>query len=222
MREAIMLDRDSLAIRHAASTDEGRYQINCVKIDEKQSVATNGSIMAVCRHPEFSPLDYPAGTYATATLADALIPLDALDRADKAIPKKSHIPILATARIALGDTCELVAGDIGSPSKIETRRIDGSFPDWQRMWPRTEPTMIVTFDLALLNQLVKSAGPSAKGKLITLGLTDAKSVMQVLINDVESRWRGILMPCSTSRHTTASFALPVDTVPKEVVTEATA
>ena len=160
----MLYSRSHLSVRHAASTDTGRFNLNGVRFNADGSTeATNGQIFCKAT-PAQAPVDeFPAGWGATleGEQEPFTFPLDAVNKLVKAIPKKSHIPILQNAAVDVPHTntsgsARFVTTDLESNKVVEAKTLEGEWPNTAQVIPDGVATVKIGLNLTLLGKIEKA------------------------------------------------------------------
>lgn len=202
------LSKKHLAVVAAASTDETRYVLCGVKVEETKkgvkTIATNGRMLAIVESTtEFKDGDFPvvAGFDTVANSAkEAIIPNDAIRKALKALlkPKKyGQVPILEYVAVKMAkDVSTLAATDLETSSVIPARNIEGVFPNYEQVVPKTSKFSI-SFNPALLVSLLEIAEKVAgHGNSVMLHFNGEKDPVKITAKDSngEHTYIGVGMP----------------------------
>ena len=198
---------DLRAAFQCVSTEQTRYYLGGVLIEDDKLVATDGHQMLTIELPDgchvgtecfTQGMDAPRVPGATGTPQGAGFILSC-DAADKAFKAK-----------ASGNTDLWVYGDIetgilqfvinhGEGGKmhrvgvLEFTRIDGAYPEWRRMAAKSDGgAASLCYDPAVLARLVKAADVIEKGKGIRLTGGEGDPIRVDFV--ASPRLRGTLMP----------------------------
>jgi DNA polymerase III sliding clamp (beta) subunit (PCNA family) len=177
----MLLNAQNLMIAELASSDETRSNLNGLYVCPLVTVATDGHCLGAITTPTDDPHDFPAIGGITGDEAPpppAIVPRSACRDALKAIPKKTHQPILRHVYVTgENGTRRLLATDVDTVHPIETKTGDGAkFPDWQACIPQTVPTFTIAVNPALLAKVCTTAAKLG-AKAIKLELRDPTSPM---------------------------------------------
>ena len=163
----MLYNKRHLCVRHAASTDPNRVNLNGVHFEpDGKVIGTDGHILAIVEAAQIAP------RHADDTALKAFtLPLDAAIRLERAIPKGRETrsrPILGNAQLDVEHTNEngvvrFRTTTLGSVQVHDARKVDGEFPRWGQVIPDEsslrEP---VGFDADLLARACKIAKEFAK------------------------------------------------------------
>ena len=142
-----LVNKRNLELAKLASKDESRYQLSAILLTEAETVVTDGHILARVSLPEHKPDQFPviAGFTPNGSNRDALIPREAALEAAKRITKKTTIPILSCAAVAVEDKpadadageaksaiVTIASTDLDTHQITPTREPKGRFPNWRR------------------------------------------------------------------------------------------
>lgn len=168
----MLFSKSSFAVRHAASKDAERYNLNGVHIlPDGSTVATDGHRL-MRAHVVVPPLtDFPGfeneesdrkkRKKGKAKLKPFTLAIDAVDRLIAAIPKKNPKPICAHAALDVkktnsGELARFVTTDLKCTQEIQGEKID-NFPDWKQVFPKDEEfTHSVAFDINYVADFAKA------------------------------------------------------------------
>lgn len=142
-----LFNKTQLAIRHAASSDEMRYVINSVLVEELKNgqtrlVATNGQILAWYEGSTLDEKEYPVIPElkaATNSTKSAIVPIGAINAAVKSMPKHNRLPALNNVACVLGkEQVTLATTNIETNNVQSVKPIEGPFPQWDQIAKRLE------------------------------------------------------------------------------------
>jgi len=140
-----LLGKRSLEIIKLASNDETRQALNGLYVDGDTTVVTDGHKMMRVKSQSLPVSEWPANGVKWTVEEPFIIDKKTVEKALKNIPKKQAIPILHNAAVGLvkvGDgeakkaVCQTT--DLERTENIETRTVDGKFPDYKRVIPDYE------------------------------------------------------------------------------------
>lgn len=162
-----LFNKGHAVVTKAASTDETRYIINSVLLEETKeglrTVATDGRMLAmvedVMESKAKDPTEYPANVIpATAPngAVSAVVPTQAIKDAVKSIPKSKNLPILQNVALVMGkEVTTLATTDLENPKVITARNIDAQYPNYKQVIPKDDPKdFTISFDPA---RMIKAA-----------------------------------------------------------------
>lgn len=210
----MLLESRDFAVRHAASKDETRYNLNGVHIKDvggnrAQLEATNGHFALRITQSEHAPLDgeFPTvpGMGAMGTVGEGFIlPIGGVEQLRKAIPKgRQSMPILARAVYDQGfedsenrnGSVRFWTTDLETATAITIRPIDGEFPDISAVIPdegidgSIQCTVDPRYLLQICQAAIEFAGPKAMISIQNCGQGDP------LLFQVEAQAGGKLTGC---------------------------
>lgn len=138
-----MLNKHNLEIAKGCATS-GRYKLEAVQVTSKYTVTTDGGQLIKVTTPAVNAETFPI-VPGVAPITEDFKPflLEASDalRIAKALPRKITIPILSNAAIssATDDThAVVVTTDLQCGQTFTVRKIQGQFPDCERVIPDAE------------------------------------------------------------------------------------
>lgn len=163
-RKPVLIDRAQAGLGVFAASDAGRYSLNFVHVSGSFTEASNGHVLARLNHDGLTSDDFPVVDGQATAGADLLIDPDALAKAAKSMPKRSHLPILETIHAGVNPAGEtvLTTTDLDSPSITKVKSAEVAFPETDRVIPKDIPPTIA-FSARYLGQIAKWA--QAHGKL---------------------------------------------------------
>lgn len=199
-----MLNRNNLAIAKAAPKDEGKYVLQGILIEPRQSIVTDGHMMIIVAHTAHSAADFPnlgGGHVSQDEFPAFMIPTKTALEIAKAIPTKTTLPILEHAAVSHfdGDHVSMVATDLETERVFRFKRLVGQFPNWRAVLPHpTEDKPSITFDVDILQDTLnhlKSMGVSA----ITMRFNDGDSPMRIdgVIKETGQAVTAIVVPMNS-------------------------
>jgi hypothetical protein len=169
----MLISKAMLAVRHAASTDETRYNLNGIHFRSDTEVeATDGHMLIRTRVPATEETEFPSsvamegeGYNTPEPIKPFVMQLATVEALRKAIPVKQRVyPILEHAQVdtqrtnANGKIHARVVDADHSEQEIQGHKIDGDYPSTDQVCtPISEQTEIFTLDLKLLERVLKAA-----------------------------------------------------------------
>ena len=170
-----MLNKHNLAIHQFCDKDKFSYQ--CIHVTPHETVATNGSYLVRVSTPKLDPANFPPvdGVKPSAIFKPFNLSVDAARTIEKAIPKKSILPILSNVMIdgeatdakpKEGVDCAVLAvSDLENPQVFRPRKDDGKFPNWQAVVPKREDAKAAfSVDARLLARLAQFVAKFSDGR----------------------------------------------------------
>lgn len=131
-----MLNRKAIKACSRVTTNDTRYALDSVKVeasgDKVTATATNGYLLVRVIQQGVPPHEaFPTMTRTISPVASALIGIDQLQTAMKAMPSRSSIPALEHAFIGADENGSVViaATDLEQFAVIESKASDRTFPD---------------------------------------------------------------------------------------------
>ena len=212
----MLVSKTALSVRHAASKDATRYNLNGVRFEsDGRVIATDGHRLYTVTPPEEKPdpREFPAipgveDPGGSAPLEPFTLPLAAADAVAKAIPKRG-LPILKNALLDVDGTngsekARFVTTDLEVTTPIEALKIDGDFPDWRQVMPDGEPTVKLALNWQYLADLGKALNefcPGSREKLVTIEIIDEMSPVKFTAKnpDTGEEFTGLIMPIRPDR-----------------------
>jgi DNA polymerase III sliding clamp (beta) subunit (PCNA family) len=166
----MLIQRKALEIARAASKDQTRQSICGLRIEpDGATVATDGHILA-----RFTPTAHPDGKEYPAIegvnvddgenkLEPFTLPNDAVAILLKALPKRTprHFPILQNVAVDVqqtnGNGCAVAAlTDLENPQVFRLRKVPDEFPDYQKVFPKGKPKLVIGFMMAAFENLLST------------------------------------------------------------------
>ena len=219
----MLVTKAHLCVRHAASKDETRYNLNGVHfrgVERSEggalspvTEATDGHMLirvtaasdADAEYPEvagFEPSPLPPEPF-TLPLGAADELADVLKWAGK---RKGSMPILALAALDVphanaNGAVRFIATDLETQRKVEAKKIDGEFPPIDRVIPE-RPELSFAVNLNLLEKVLKAAREggfaTSRGCSARFYVKDALSAIRVEISNPDvGELLAIVMPIRT-------------------------
>lgn len=167
----VFLNRHNLALVELASKDACRFALCGVYVEAGRTIATDGHCLGIVDTPKVEAIEFPdAGDVETPTAAlkPAIIPTDGCKAIAKALPRRSHLPVLLNARVDVNRTnangsVRVVSTDLETTTPVDVKKIEGEFPDVSQVLPSGEPVLTIGFNALLLARVLKVAGTMARG-----------------------------------------------------------
>ena len=143
----MLYSRAHFAVRHAASKDATRYNLNGIHFKADGSTEATDGHMLIQVHAETPPDDeWPdVGDIKASTdaLEEFILPLEASERVMRAIPKptRTSMPVLKHARLDVVETnanghARFVTTDLDSVTPMQADKIDGEYPNTAQVIPK--------------------------------------------------------------------------------------
>lgn len=157
-----MLNRWNLKVAEFASKKESRYTLKAILVRPDATVATNGHYLIWVSTPAaHKAMNFPVIDHAPTVQDDfppfLMSPEDA-KKIEKALPRKSTIPILLTAGVAVRDGQLIVeVTDLECPQVFRPNPLKGTFPNYEVTMPKEEPVAKFCVNAAYLAQIAKFA-----------------------------------------------------------------
>lgn len=171
----IILERHHLAAAAFCGV-EGRYNIAGVNVCPDGSVqATNGHYLITVPPSQYPAADFPEVDGKGAGLThEAIVPADAFKAAEKALPKKSHLPILACAHLGnTGPSVKITTTDLETHTVRAVTPIQAKFPDISQVIPQvTDASLHIVLNVAYLKEIIAYAAKVGSDKAIELVIPD--------------------------------------------------
>lgn len=200
-----LINKKHLAVRKVASNDETRFVLNGVLVEETKNngvrtVATNGRALAVIETTgDIEAKDFPVLSEldsVTGIKEKGIVPNETIDKVRKAIPKKVKLPILSNALMKIGEEkVTFATTNLENASIIPSRLIQGDYPNWSQVIPKTEPKAVVNVDPTLLIDLLSVATEAInKGESVRIELNGELNPIKITAGSKGTTFTGVLMP----------------------------
>jgi DNA polymerase III sliding clamp (beta) subunit (PCNA family) len=174
-----------------------------LKLDDAsyEACATDGRCLALVTGPTANALDYPTipeMTELPPSAPQAVIPRAEWQQAFKAArtPAMVEQPILGHVAVHLGLAESLLASTDGDKDTVaRVANVEGRYPDYQAVLPRSEPQLRVFVNARFLIEVLKLAqqfGP--EDERVTLELHGANTPMVVRSTNGPQKFVGLVMP----------------------------
>jgi len=163
------LNKRHFSVRHAASTDETRYNLNSILLEpDGTTVASDGYMLIRCKAfrgaaDQFPAVEHPPSDEIPLTRQIALQRED-VEALVKSIPKGrpvSNCDILGNAALDVASandnpTVRFTTTDLERKSVHEVRKLDGEYPQYRQVIPEGKPVARFAIDLNLLARVGKA------------------------------------------------------------------
>lgn len=163
----MLLHPNTLKVAKAASADDTRYTLNGVHIEpDGSAVATDGKQLL-----KWTPADTPAAEDYPAiegfkahsdgiALQAFILPSAAAAEILKAVPKKSMLPVLENIALDVeasndNGSAAFAVTDLENPRIFRPKKIEGDYPDYNKVIPPADKTPVFEVSLGL-DTLLKS------------------------------------------------------------------
>lgn len=198
----MLLDRASLAARHACSTDAARLQLQGIQVrPDRATVGTNGHWLAIVSPDPNAPPEadfpvipgFPEAEASPASPAAFLLPSGVCDDIFKALKanRRATHPILAFARVDTANS-KAVVTDLTSPKQFSWTPDDRRFPDYEKIVDRKPGRFSVRLSVEYLEDICKAARECNDSK--TPGITLAVRDSEAQVHLQAGRFFAVLMP----------------------------
>ena len=164
----MLISKAMLAVRHAASTDETRYNLNGIHFRSDTEVeATDGHMLIRASVEAQKSEEFPSVGGLDRTSEEKISPfvmqLSTVDEIRKAIPKASRVPILQNALIDVNYTnqnksVKVHTTDLQNSREIIGKKIEGEYPTTDQAYPDPAREELAFYiNLCLLERVIKAA-----------------------------------------------------------------
>src|SRR6185312_11917727 len=136
-----LLSKGHAVVTKAASTDETRYVLNGVYLEETEkglkATATDGCILATVEDIDkaMGAEDFPVNVMpkdAENGAVAAIVPTAAFNDIVKAVPKRVTLPVLERVAVVMGKaTSTMGVTDLQDPTIKVAQNIDGVYPKYE-------------------------------------------------------------------------------------------
>ncbi len=138
------------AVRHAASKDETRYNLNGIHFESDGStVATDGHVL-IHASPAMDP--GATGEAQCSNLEAFELQLPQIEKLRKLIPKAGHVDLDPALTNANG-AAHFVTDD---GLTYDLPKSDEGYPSWQQVLPKDEPAVTLGLNVVLLERICKA------------------------------------------------------------------
>ena len=202
-----MLNKHNLAIAALATCEKSRYTLSGIQITPTETVVTDGHCLVRVSTPSADAANFPTTENFTPSdnFAPFLLAADAAKQIERAIPKRTIIPVLAHAAIDgantnAGDVAMVMVTDLENHQIFSPRKQEGKFPDYKGYIPKAaDATFVIHFDGVLLAKVLDMAGKfsSHPGNVITLRFTAPDSAVRIdaYNGTTDQLMQAVVMPC---------------------------
>ena len=207
-----MLNRHNLNIVKLAAKQESQHQLTGLRVEPGRTSVTDGVRLMTVTTPGFPIADYPdlsgtLGVKPTKQFEPFTMDAETALKIAKAIPKRSSIPILGVAVVGeasnANGSAQIAVTDLENPQVFSTAKLDGQYPDIDRVIPAkgTKPLVKIGLDArmlaGMLQQVVSFHDDVRKGQEVycELSIYGPEVAMRL---DCHNNWQemvGVLMPC---------------------------
>lgn len=150
--ETMHLTKANLAIGALAAHDKARANITGVLVTAKETVATNGYVLAVVSVP--LP-DTDRGPDVTPLLDRCVLASESVATLTKLIATRSDMPPVYIDTAQTNANGAVIAQVSGTPVRVPKGEPADSFPDWQLVMPGGTPDATVHLSPTYLEQIAK-------------------------------------------------------------------
>jgi DNA polymerase III sliding clamp (beta) subunit (PCNA family) len=202
-----LYSKKQLQVVKGCSPDETRPALNGVLADKNKLVATDGHKMFIVEDKAIdSDKDWPVnGVDWQASNKPFIIPSSAINKAIKNIPKSKDTggnPILE--KVAIGETPEntitLQTTDLDTTDNIKTKKVDGKFPNYERVIPTLGEVggydkkvgLNAHYMIEALKLMINFADD--KSKMVTFHMKDENHSIVLTCENEETKTTCVVMP----------------------------
>lgn len=155
----MIADKRIAALAKCVSKDTQRPELKHVHIKGDMAEATDGCILVRARFTEFPDEDYPGDPGGVESADGALVDADAIIRAFRDVPKKTHLPISKCIHIGRMNGAVVVSHLLPNLARVEERyaKEDETYPDAERVIPKDRAEIRVDIAAEYLEKLAMLA-----------------------------------------------------------------
>jgi len=176
-----IIDKANLSLKDIASKEASRYALNGIYVENGQTVATNGAMLAIVKNPTQGANVKPCQPF--------IMPFVDVVKLTKSLPKGDHLIEVSSKENEF--TCK-----VGGMA-ITGKPLAGSYPDYKNIIPdgTKKPKMSITINAEYLFKLAKVAKASGDSGTynITLDIYGEKEIIGLRARS-NDRFSGILCP----------------------------
>jgi DNA polymerase III sliding clamp (beta) subunit (PCNA family) len=202
----LLLPPNMAHVGKCAAKDGARYAMTAVRLNAMpngyRAEATNGRILArVDGVHKDAPEDYPtfpALAAAPNSGTSALVPLDSWADAFKLPAKRGHDRLKCVATIIGANEVTFGGTDLERCRTLNTRLVDGRWPDTDAVLPQDAPSATITLNADLLVELLRVASefsPDGEGR-VTLEVHAGNKPAVIRTSNGSQQFTGLIMPLS--------------------------
>ena len=198
----MLVHRTALTVCGAvAEPDVNRPALGCVHVRADGTVeATNGAILLQVKNASWPAEEYPKiDGLEVGAPGPALLTVESVNQAIKFVPKKTVIPILqCVAVVPKNGHVTLAVHDMENVQRIELNRVEGDFPNTDRVVDATpKPAVSLTLSVDVLDLLVKAL-KLAKARTVVLGVSKGPKIpLTVKAEGPDITITGLVAPMET-------------------------
>lgn len=204
------INKSHLSVVKFASTDETRFTMNGVLIEEVskkdgtngvKATATDGRTLA--EYESFNdqakemPV-IPGMDSAQNTATSAIVPSEAIKQVKKSLPKNQKtLPVLHNALVKMGESVTTFGStDLETASVVPAKNIEGHFPRVDQIWPTRTPLFKIAINPEYLKRIadVVKEVTDAWSPSVTLSFYGQMEPMRFDLKDKDGHLRGLVMP----------------------------
>ena len=208
----MIIPKNALAVRHAASKDETRHTLTGVYISQNcntaEAAATDGRILLRARwQTGNAEKEYPVIPNEPIDIdekaASGILPREAVDNLVSSLPKKKHLPILSFVKLLWQKdrrATVITTGGVETANITPLKLVDGSYPNYELVMLKKENVNITlrfaVSELKKLLAVLKEAG----AETVTFGIKDDSSQVAIeAISPDNTVIDGAIMPIKGRR-----------------------
>lgn len=197
------INKLNLEISQCASKEEGRYHLNGVHFTKDYTESTNGHVLGRITYPtqmDIEELPAQIKSDLKDKIDDFIVPLRGIK--DLKFPQKVILPILQYVYVDVESTnkngvARFSSTDLETTPVTEIRKIDGEFPETDRVWPKEEEAVFeICIDSNYLKIMADIASKFSKhgGCKLTFYGIDSPVKIHAYNSDTDQTFTGVIMP----------------------------
>jgi len=161
-----MYNKENFAVGKVASKDQYKQNLNSIYCHPKFTVGCSGPALMIVTTPkmDIEEMPSPQNEELVDKFEPFILDLNDAKKVEKSIPKKTSLPLLSHVAILKSENgnAKFFTTDLQSQNITVSRKIDGEYPQFGKVFPKGKPIKTMRFDTRLLKTLI-DAIESAQG-----------------------------------------------------------
>lgn len=195
----MLYNKHNLAVaRIAAREANGRKEITGVYFTRDKTAATDRfRLLEITAPAGLKPEDFPQvqGSSAMRGVKPFIVDAKGL-KAVKLPSKQASLPILNTFAIKHLDDkrADFIVSDLETAQVHSVRRVEGEFPDYEKLFPAEKPEMELTINGHIFAELLEIISELDNSRQVKIKLYGATRPVVLEVAGVSQKGRALIMP----------------------------
>ncbi len=192
----MLFNKNNLKVARVASKDSNRVELSSVYFTKDKTVATDSYCLVEMTTPQGLDIkDFPVVDKKRAIgFKPFMVKAESLK--DIKLPVKTNLPILENLAVSYSDNdiVKLYTTDLTSGNVKAIKKVQGQFPDYEKIFPKKKARLEFKMDAKLLKKVLEAVGDLNKGNHITIKLYDINQAVVIEAENENQKARAMIMP----------------------------